>query len=69
MVDGFLSTLNGPATLTVAVNVPSTFPGSRHESEQVPPHPYLKSKVWSYVPSSLLICSFGGGALLPLSVM
>jgi len=68
-VYGLLSTLNGPADSTVAVKVPFIFEGSRHESEQVPPQPYSKLKVWSYVPSLLLICSFGAGALLPLSVM
>ena len=30
---------------TVAINGPFTFLGSRHESEQVPPHPYSKLKV------------------------
>ena len=39
IVYGLLSTLNGPATSIVAVNGPATFSGSRHESEQVPPHP------------------------------
>lgn len=42
IVYGLLSILNGPATSTVAVNGPATFLGSRHESEQVPPHPYWK---------------------------
>jgi len=44
---------------TVAINGPFTFFGSRHESEQVPPHPYSKLKVRSYVPSLLLMFSFG----------
>ncbi len=69
MLRGFPSTLNGPATSTVAVSVPSKFLGSRHESEQVPPHPYLKLKVLSYVASLLLMRSFGAEALLPLRVM
>jgi hypothetical protein len=42
MVKALPSILNGPATSTDAVNGPSTFFGSRHESEQVPPHPYWK---------------------------
>ena len=42
IVYGLLSTLNGPAISTVAVNGPATFLGSRHESEQVLPHPYWK---------------------------
>jgi hypothetical protein len=42
MVKGLPSILNGPATSAVAVNGPATFLGSRHESAQVPPHPYWK---------------------------
>jgi hypothetical protein len=42
MVKPVLSNLKGPAISTVAVNGPATFLGSRHESEQVPPHPYWK---------------------------
>ena len=42
IVKALSSILNGPATSTVAVNGPTTFLGSRHESEQVPPHPYWK---------------------------
>ena len=42
IVQALPSILNGPATCTVAVNGPATFLGSRHESEQVPPHPYWK---------------------------
>ena len=42
IVNGVLSTRNGPSIRTVAVNGPATFFGSRHESEQVPPHPYEK---------------------------
>lgn len=42
IVSGLLSNLNGPATPTVAVNGPATLFGSRHESEQVSPHPYEK---------------------------
>jgi len=59
IVYGLLSILNGPATSTVAVNGPATFLGSRHESEQVPPHPYWKLKVRSYVASLFLIRSLG----------
>ena len=55
IVYGWLSTLNGPATSIVAVNGPAAFSGSRHESEQVPPHPYWKLKVRSYEPSLFLI--------------
>jgi hypothetical protein len=42
MVKGLPSILNGPATSAVAVNGPAMFLGSRHESAQVPPHPYWK---------------------------
>ena len=42
IVNGLLSTRNGPPMWTVAVNGPATFLGSRHESAQVPPHPYWK---------------------------
>ena len=42
IVKALPSILNGPATSTVAVNGPDMFLGSRHESEQVPPHPYWK---------------------------
>jgi hypothetical protein len=42
IVKALPSILNGPATSAVAVNGPETFLGSRHESEQVPPHPYWK---------------------------
>jgi len=59
IVYGLLSILNGPATSTVAVSIPVTFLGSRHESEQVPPHPYSKLKLRSYEPSLFLIRSFG----------
>lgn len=52
--------LKGLPTSTVAINGPFTFLGSRHESEQVPPQPYSNVKVRSYLPSLLLICTFGG---------
>jgi len=68
IVYGLLSTLNGSATSIVAVNGPATFSGSRHESEQVPPHPYWKLKVRSYEPSLFLIWSFGGSGREPLRV-
>jgi hypothetical protein len=55
IVNALLSNLKGPANSTVAVNGPATFLGSRHESEQVPPHPYWKLKVCSYEPSLFLI--------------
>jgi hypothetical protein len=42
IVSDLLSNLNGPAISTVAVNGPTTFFGSRHESEQVLPQPYEK---------------------------
>ena len=42
IVYGSVSILKGPPTSTVAVRGPDTFLGSRHESEQVPPHPYWK---------------------------
>ena len=42
IVKALVSILKGPATSAVAVNGPSTFLGSRHESEHVPPHPYWK---------------------------
>ena len=58
-VYGLPSILNGPATSTVAVNGPAAFLGSRHESAQVPPQPYSKLYVRSYVPSALLIRTFG----------
>ena len=66
MMYGLASTLKGPATSAVAVNVPWTFLGSRHESAQVPPHPYWKLKVRSYLPSSLLKWSFGACGRAPL---
>jgi hypothetical protein len=59
IVKALPSILNGAATSTVAVNGPATFLGSRHESEQVPPQPYWKLKVRSYVPSALLIFTLG----------
>ena len=59
IVYDLVSILYGPATATVALNGPATFLGSRHESEQVPPQPYWKLKVRSYVPSALLIRTFG----------
>ena len=60
IVYGSLVILNGLPMSTVAINGPCTFLGSRHESEQVPPQPYSKLKVRSYLPSLLLICTFGG---------
>jgi hypothetical protein len=36
---GLLSILNGPAISTLAISLPNTFLGSRHESEHVPPQP------------------------------
>ena len=62
------STLNGPSSSIVAINGPATFWGSRHESEQVPPHPYSKLKVRLYVLSLFLILSFGARGLAPLRV-
>jgi len=53
---------------TVVINGPFIFLGSRHESEQVPPHPYSKLKSRSYVPSLFLIWSFGAGGRAPLRV-
>lgn len=68
IVCGLVSILNGPPISTVAANGPFTFFGSRHESRQVPPHPYAKVKVWSYLLSWLLIRSFGADGLTPLQV-
>jgi hypothetical protein len=68
MMYGLESTLNGPSSSIVAVNGPVISWGSRHESEQVPPHPYSKLKVRSYVPSLFLILSFGARGLAPLRV-
>ena len=47
VVKGFASTLNGPSSVMIAVKGPLKSLGSRHESEQVPPHPYSKLKVLS----------------------
>lgn len=68
IVCGLVSILNGPSTSTVASNGPFIFLGPRHESPQVPPQPYSNVKVRSYLPSLLLICNFGAGALLSLQV-
>ncbi len=55
ILTGLTSILNGPAISTVAVNGPFTFLGSRHESEQVSPHPYSNRKLRSYEPSALVM--------------
>jgi hypothetical protein len=59
-------TSNGLAKLTVDVIGRCTFLGSRHESEQTPPHPKAKLLVVRYAPSRLTRASFGpGGDSLP----
>ena len=59
---GFVSILNGPSTLTIALKGPPTLLGSRHESEHVPPQPYSRLNVLSYDLSALVIYTLGAEA-------
>src|ERR1017187_4171806 len=49
-----VSTWNGLAKPTVAIMGRLTVLGSRHESEQTPPHPNSKVLVYRYAPSRLV---------------
>ena len=68
MTTGSVLNLNGPPISSVTVKGPLAFLGSRHESEQVLPHPYSMRNVRSYEPSALAMRILGAGGLEPLRV-
>jgi hypothetical protein len=68
-VNGLACTWNGLTIFTVPVNGRCAFFGSRHESEQTPPHPNSNVAVPQTEPSAFTSVSFGpAGRWLPRSI-